>query len=141
MLGGRNPGLGLAILRVILGLIFLLHGWPKLAGGIEGTSAFLGSLGVPLPLVAAWGLSLLETVGGALLIVGLFVTPVALLLIAHMLAGIFLVHLPNGFYVIGRGQGGIEFNLLLIAGLLTLLLTGSGIATLASRFQKDIQVF
>ena len=55
MLGGRNPGLGLAILRVVIGLIFVMHGWPKLAGGIEGTAAFLGSLGVPLSGVVAWG--------------------------------------------------------------------------------------
>ncbi|WP_419167763.1 DoxX family protein [Candidatus Palauibacter sp.] len=140
MLGGRKPGLGLFILRVVIGLIFVMHGWPKLAGGIPDTAAFLGSLGVPLSAVAAWGIALLETAGGACLVVGLFVTPVALLLVAHMLAGIFLVHLANGFYVVGPGQGGIEFNLLLVAGLLTLLFAGSGIATLASRFQRDMQV-
>lgn len=140
MLGGRNPGLGLFILRVVIGFIFVMHGWPKLAGGIPDTAAFLGSLGVPLAGVAAWGIALLETLGGASLIVGLFVAPAALLLAAHMLAGIFLVHLANGFYVVGPGQGGIEFNLLLVAGLLVLLLAGSGIATLASRVQEEMHV-
>ena len=140
MLGGRNPGLGLFILRVVIGLIFVMHGWPKLAGGIPDTATFLGSLGVPLAGVAAWGIALLETLGGACLIIGVFVTPVALLLAAHMLAGIFLVHLANGFYVVGPGQGGIEFNLLLVAGMLVLLLAGSGIAALESRFQKDMHV-
>ncbi|MXW66674.1 MAG: DoxX family protein [Gemmatimonadales bacterium] len=140
MLGGRNPGLGLAILRVAVGLIFVMHGWPKLAGGIEGTAAFLGSLGVPLSAIGAWGIALAETLGGACLIAGLFVTPFALLLAAHMLAGIFLVHLANGFYVVGPGQGGYEFNLLLIAALLTLVLAGSGIATLKSLFTSDVEV-
>ena len=139
MLGGRNPGLGLALLRVVTGLIFLMHGGPKLAGGIEGAAALLGSLGIPLSGVAAWGVALAETLGGACLIAGLFVTPFALLLAGHMLAGIFLVHLANGFYVVGPGQGGYEFNLLLIAALLTLVLAGSGIATVRTPFTKDIE--
>ena len=138
MLGALNPGLGLAVLRVVLGVIFLMHGWPKLAGGIGETAGFLGSLGVPLPIVAAWALALLETVGGLLLIVGYLVTPVAVLLTLHMTAGIFLVHLPNGFFVIGPGQNGVEFNLLLISALLTVLFAGPGFGTLQSRFQKDI---
>ncbi len=140
MLGGRNPGLGLAILRVVTGLIFVMHGGPKLAGGIEGTAAFLGSLGIPFSGIMAWGIALAETLGGACLIAGLLVTPLALLLAAHMLAGIFLVHLPNGFYVVGPGRGGYEFNLLLIAALLTIVLAGSGIATIKSRFVRDVEV-
>ena len=140
MLGGRNPGLGLAILRVVIGLIFVMHGAPKLAGGIEGTAVFLGSIGIPLSGVAAWGIALAETLGGACLIAGLFVTPFSLLLAAHMVAGIFLVHLANGFYVVGPGQGGYEFNLLLIAALQTLVLAGSGIATARSLFTSDVEV-
>ena len=140
MLGGRNPGLGLAILRVVIGLIFVMHGWPKLAGGIEGTAAFLGWLGIPLSGIAAWGIALAETLGGACLVAGLFVTPFALVLAGHMVAGIFLVHLANGFYVVGPGQGGYEFNLLLVAGLLVLVLAGSGIATISSLFQRDMEV-
>ena len=140
MSNGLNPGLGLTILRVVLGMIFLAHGWPKLFGGIEFTSSFLTSLGVPFSSVAAWILALLETLGGILLVVGYVVAPVALLLIVHTLTGIFLVHLPNGFYVVGPGQGGIEFNLVLVAGLLVLIFVGSGFGTLQSRFQKDIKV-
>ena len=57
-----------------------------------------------------------------------------------MTAGIFLIHLQNGFYVIGPGQGGVEFNLLLIAALLTVLFAGPGFGTLQSRLQRDITV-
>lgn len=140
VLGALNPGLGLAILRIVLGVIFLMHGWPKLAGGIDATAGFLGSLGLPFPLLAAWGLALLEAVGGLLLIIGYLVAPVAVLLTLHMTAGIFLVHLANGFYVVGPGQGGIEFNLLLISALLTVLFAGPGFGTLKSRLQRDITV-
>ncbi len=106
---GVNPDLGLAILRVVVGVIFIAHGAPKIFGGMEGTAGFFGSLGIPLPIVAAWMISLLEFLGGIALIAGFLVTPIALLLTTHMLIGILLVHAANGFYVVGpEAQGGVS---------------------------------
>ena len=130
---GVNPELGLAILRVVLGVIFIAHGAPKLFGGMEGTAGFFATIGIPLPVVAAWTIALLEFVGGLALLAGFLVTPVALLLTVHMLAGIVLVHAKNGFYVIGPGSGGIEFNLLLVAAALMLVFGGPGMAAIDSR--------
>jgi putative oxidoreductase len=132
MKNGMNPELGLAILRIVIGVIFIAHGWPKL-GSMAGTAEFLGGLGVPAPVVAAWALTALELGGGILLLAGFLVTPVALLLTAHMLAGIVLVHAANGFYVLGPGSGGIEFNLLLAAAAMMLVFGGPGLAALDSR--------
>ncbi len=134
---GVNPDLGLAILRVVVGVIFVAHGAPKLFGGMEGTAGFFGSIGIPLPLVAAWAIALLEFLGGLALIVGLLVTPVSLLLAVHMFVGIVLVHAANGFYVVGPGSGGIEFNLLLIASLMVLVFGGPGLAAIDSRRAGD----
>lgn len=133
MKNGMNPELGLTILRVVLGVIFIAHGLPKLTGGIEGTVQFFGAVGIPAPLVAAWFIALLETLGGLMLLVGFLVTPVSLLLALHMLTGIVLVHAPNGFYVIGPGQSGIEFNLLLVASLLVMVFCGAGLAAIDNR--------
>jgi putative oxidoreductase len=131
---GVNPDLGLAILRVVVGVIFIAHGAPKIFGGMEGTAGFFGSLGIPLPIVAAWMISLLEFLGGIALIAGFLVTPIALLLTTHMLIGILLVHAANGFYVVGpEAQGGVEFNLLLGASLLMLVFGGPGLAALDAR--------
>lgn len=130
---GLNPELGLAILRVVLGVIFVAHGYPKIAGGVAGTGQFLGQLGVPLAGFFAWVVTLLEVFGGISLVIGFLVTPISLLLSFHMLIGIVLVHASNGFYVVGPGQGGIEFNLILIAALLALVLVGPGMAALDSR--------
>lgn len=128
MARGPNPPLGLAILRVVLGVVFITHGLPKLLGGVTGTAAFLDSLGFPGAIGWAWFITLLETVGGLMLIVGFLVTPVALLLAIEMVVAIVLVHAPNGWYVVGPGQGGAEFNTLLVAGLLTLVFAGAGLA-------------
>ena len=132
MKNGMNPELGLAILRIVLGVIFIAHGWPKI-GNIEGTVGFLESLSVPLPVVMAWLLAGLEFGGGLLLIAGFLVTPVSVLLTVQMLAGIILVHASNGFYVIDRGTGGIEFNLIVAASAMMLVFGGPGLAALDSR--------
>ena len=131
---GVNPDLGLAILRVVVGVIFIAHGAPKVFGGMGGTADFFGSLGIPLPIVVAWAVGLLEFFGGIALIAGFLVTPVALLLTTQMLIGILLVHAANGFYVVGpEARGGVEFNLLLGASLLMLVFGGPGLAALDSR--------
>ena len=122
-----RAGAGLAVLRLAVGVIFLSHGIPKLMGGVPGTAEFLGGLGIPAPTLAAWAVTLLEVGGGLLLILGLFVVPVAILLSLHMLLGIFLVHLEQGWYVVGPGQGGAEFNVLLIAASLAIALGGPGL--------------
>jgi len=123
---GKHPETGQAILRAILGVIFVSHGAPKLLGGVGATVDFFGQIGIPLAGLAAWLVTLLEVFGGMGLVVGFLVTPLSVLFIIHMLMGILLVHMANGWYVIGPGQGGAEFNVLLIAGLLSVVLTGPG---------------
>jgi putative oxidoreductase len=123
---GLAPDLGRILLRGTLGVVFVSHGLPKLFGGVGGMAGFLAQLGVPLAEAAAWGVTLLEIGGGAALLFGLFVPLTSVLLSVHMLAGILLVHGGNGWYVVGPGQGGAEFNVVLIAALLGLLFLGPG---------------
>ena len=131
---GVNPELGLALLRVVLGVIFISHGAPSLFGGMEGQVAFFSSLGIPLPVVVAWSVKLLEFFGGIALLIGLLVTPVSLLLVIHMLAGIVLVHAPRGWYVVGpEANGGVEFSVLLAASLMMLVFGGAGLASIDGR--------
>lgn len=131
---GVNPELGLALLRVVLGVIFISHGAPVLFGGMEGQAEFFGSLGIPLPLIVAWGIGLLEFFGGIALLIGLLVTPVSLLLVIQMFAGIVLVHAPRGWYVVGpEANGGVEFSVLLAASLMMLVFGGPGLASMDGR--------
>lgn len=123
---GLAPKTGKLILRVTLAVIFLSHGLPKLLGGVDGMATFLAQLGVPMASLAAWSVTLLEVAGGMLLLIGYLVPPIAVLLAFHMLLGIVLIHGASGWYVVGPGQGGAEFNVLLIAGLLALVFVGSG---------------
>src|ERR1700757_2979770 len=76
-LGSLQP-LGLLILRVALGLIFLTHGYPKLTRSATTMQGMFVQHGLPAQLVYVAGV--LETFGGVLLILGLFARPAALLL-------------------------------------------------------------
>jgi putative oxidoreductase len=114
------------ILRVLVGVTFLLHGLPKLSN-LAGFTGFLTSLGVPLPGVAAPIIMALEVVGGLLLIAGLGTRWVSLLFAAEMLVTTLLVKSGIGFIAPQGAPGvGAELDLLLLASSLILLAYGSG---------------
>lgn len=121
-------------LRIGIGTIMTVHGLGKLGigpaatpEGIGGFAGFLVSLGVPLPSVAAWVVTMVELVGGLLLLVGLFVRYAAVLIAADMVVATLLVHLPNGFAV---SDGGYEFTFLLALASISLVLSGPGVLSL-----------
>src|SRR6187455_503286 len=88
----------LAILRVVIGIVFMAHGYQKFfTMGVSGVTGFLTSLGVPFPALAAPAVSTLELAGGAALILGILARPIAFLLMCEMLTAIYLVHFGNGF--------------------------------------------
>ena len=119
-----SPEWGIAILRIVVGVVFLVHGYQKLfLMGFDNVAGFFGSLGIPLPMVAAIVVTLLELFGGLALIVGLFSRWFAIPLGITMLVAMVTVHLANGFSV---SNGGYEFVLTLLAASITLVLTGSG---------------
>ena len=126
--------LGLAVLRVVVGLVFLVHGYQKLfVMGMGGVTEFFMQIGAPLPGLSAPLVSLLEFAGGIALILGVLTPVVALLFAADMLGATFLVHLPNGFSV---SAGGYEFVLTLLAASLALALTGPGAYALDTVFRR-----
>ncbi len=119
---------GLAVLRIVVGVVFFVHGYQKLFKiGIHGVAGFFAHAGIPLPLVAAVTVMLVEFVGGILLITGLATRIPALLNAIDMLVAIFAVHLRNGFY---SSNGGYEFPLTLLAATVCLVLAGGGSASL-----------
>lgn len=115
--------LGLMVLRLGLGIVFFMHGWQKLFQmGIPGVTGFFGMLGAPVPMVAATLVTVLELVGGAMLIAGLFTRWVSIALAVEMLVAMLLVHLPGGFFA----PDGVELVLTLLAGSVALALAGPG---------------
>lgn len=119
-----------------MGFGFAAHGYAKLARGPESFAAILAAMGIPAPGPAAWLTSLLELLGGISLMLGAAVVPLSLPLAVIMAGALFGVHLRYGFSSVRLeglsasgakfGPVGYELNLLYIAGLLALALSGSG---------------
>jgi putative oxidoreductase len=86
----------LNLLRIVAGFLFWQHGAQKLLGfpGGEPVGDFLGLMGLA---------GILEMVGGAMLVLGLFSRPVAFILSGQMAWAYFSVHAPNGFWPIQNG--------------------------------------
>ncbi len=119
----RHQGIGLAIVRIITGIIFIAHGYQKLfVYGLAGVTASFTKMGVPLPSVAGPLVTMLEFFGGIGLVIGLLTRVIALGLAFDMLGAIFVVHLANGFFL----PTGYEFALTLMVVSLALFLGGPG---------------
>jgi putative oxidoreductase len=122
------------ILRVVVGLIFVMHGWQKLTvmqvGGVEG---MLNALGFPMAALLAPILIAAELGGGILLILGLFTHWSAKILAFVGLVALVAVHLKNGFFM---ATGGYEFILLIFVATVSVLITGPGKYSLDAKVHK-----
>lgn len=120
------------LLRVVVGAIFLAHGWEKYVGGVDGVTAFLAGMNFPMPGVLAVLLIAAEIVGGILLILGAYTYWAAKVLGFVALVALVAVHLPNGF----TGPGGYEFILLILVSCVSLAITGPGKYSYDARLKK-----
>lgn len=118
----------LLTLRALLGVVFVAHGAQKLFGafggeGLQGRADLMVGLGLEPGMLFAVLIGVAEFGGGLLLILGLL-TPLGALAIAGTMVGaIVTVSGANGFFT---QDGGLEYNLLLIALALVLLAFGPG---------------
>jgi putative oxidoreductase len=123
-------------IRIILGVGFIAHGWAKWNRGPAVFAELLKQAHVPMPLANAWLVTLLEIFGGLALLMGAFVTVVSIPLILSMLGAMFTVNIKFGFSAVKTigltpegpqlGPPGYEINLLYIACLVVLILSGAG---------------
>ena len=112
--------LGLLVLRLSLGLIFIYHGWPKLFTDPRHYAQMFAQMGFASP--TSYAIGALELFGGILLIAGFFTRPVALLLAIEMGVAIAKVHLAKGYLAVDQYQ----FPLVVGAAALALATCGAG---------------
>src|ERR1700722_20083286 len=126
-----DDSIATSILRLVLGVVFFAHGAQKMLGwfggfGFHGTMGFFTGMGMPAPL--AFLIICTEFFGGLGLIFGLLTRIAALGISGLMIGAIFMVHLPNGFFMnwMGNQKGeGFEYHLLALAMAAALLLRGA----------------
>lgn len=114
----------LSFLRIALIIIFLVH---SLAGMFNNGISDFGNLYLnnvgfaPFGLPLAWAIKLSHIALAVSLFTDKYLKITSLLTITILITGIFMVHLPDGWFVVGGGRNGIEFNFLLIMALLSVI--------------------
>ena len=107
----------LFLLRVVVGAVFIAHGWDKIQN-IEGVIGFFASLG--LASFFAYAVAWVEFLGGIALLLGVYSRWASYLLVLVMVGAIYLVKFKMGFV------GGYELELTLLASLFVVAFSGSG---------------
>jgi putative oxidoreductase len=132
----KSPTWAPVPLRLIVGFGFMEHGYAKLLKGPEAFASILHALGVPAPHWMAWLTILTELLGGFAVLLGAFVPLVSVPMAAILLTAMFTVHWQYGFSSIKLiavtpagakfGPPGYECDLLYLACIVALILSGSG---------------
>lgn len=117
--------LGILIVRLAVGGMMLLHGIGKIRGGVSGIADMLAARG--LPEIMAYGAYVGEVLAPALIIVGFWTRPAALLLIVNMITAIALAHSADILKLDPQSGGwAIELQMFYLLGALALVCTGAG---------------
>lgn len=119
--------IGLLLIRLMVGLVYLFHGSQKLfgwfgGGGLAGTAEAMGDMGLPVPLLSAALTGLAEFAGGLAVLTGVMVRVLVWPLVFAMLVASFWVH--GGAFSVQHD--GMEFPLTMAFVLAGLGLTGPG---------------
>jgi putative oxidoreductase len=116
----RLQPLALLVMRLVLGVVFVVHGYHKVFGGLHHHVQFVSSLG--LPGWTAYLSAFTEFFGGLLVLIGLFTRAAAFAICINMAVAIAKVHWHNGL----TGNSGYEFPLALAALAFALTFFGGG---------------
>jgi putative oxidoreductase len=125
---------GMLPLRIAVGLVFLMHGGQKLfVFGLAGTADIMGKLGLPVPVLCAAIVIIVELLGGLAILLGIFARLAGALLAFEMVVAILVARLHGGFFA----PYGYEFELTLLASCLTFAMTGPGRVSLEELWRRS----
>lgn len=112
------------ILRIAVAIILLMHSIPGMFnnGVNDFGNLYLNQIGfAPVGVYLAWSIKLSHVVCAVLLLMNRFIKPAAIITIFILIMGIILVHFKEGWFVVGGGRNGVEYNFLLICVLVAIM--------------------
>jgi putative oxidoreductase len=135
-----NDDMVLSVLRIVLGIVFIAHGVPKLTGFSGTMDFFTAQLGIPA--LFAFLAIMAEGLGGFGLVTGLLTRVAAFGIAVNMVVAVLMLHLQHGFFMnwLGNQKGeGYEYHLLVIAIAVALMIRGGGKWSIDSMITKQLK--
>jgi len=117
---GVDAAWGITVVRIMMGLLFAVHGFQKVSNGLGAVGASFAKMGIPAPQLIGPFIAGLELIGGICLILGLLTRLFGLLFSCEMLVTTLLIQLPT------RGWNGSDLDRMLLASGVLLLIAGPG---------------
>lgn len=127
----KNKDIALLLLRIGVGVIFIVAGWSKLSG-IEGVQGFFGNIGIPLAGFMAWVVAIVEFVGGIMILLGYKVEAPGILLAIVMLVAIFTVKMSGD-----NGFSGMRLEIMLLLASLAIAMMDTGKYSVEAMMSKS----
>ncbi|WP_165999425.1 DoxX family protein [Bacillus sp. Cs-700] len=124
------PHLGLLTIRLVVGVLFFVHGFLKFSGGIENTIAFFETIGIAGFL--AYVVAVIEIAGGILMILGIGTRFISVLFSMILIGALLTVKRSTGML------GGYELDIAFLAMSVSLLLSGGGPYSLSNCLIKSL---
>ena len=115
---------GKLLLRAVLAILLLFHGFSKLIGGIDPIVGMVTKAG--LPAVFAYGVYIGEVVAPLLILVGVFTRAAALIVAINMVVALLLAHTSQFFTMGPTGGWALELQGMYLAGAIAVALLGAG---------------
>ena len=128
-LSQQNKDIAMLLLRIGVGVIFIVAGWGKLTG-IEGVQGFFADIGIPLAGLMAWVVALVEFAGGIMVLLGAYIRVPAILLAIIMVVAILTTKLGQDF-------SAYRLDMMLLFASAALALIGSGGYSVDSKVQGN----
>ena len=112
------------LLRLAVAIILLAHGLGGMFnnGVNDFGNLYLNQIGfAPFGVYIAWAIKISHVVAAVCLVIDRYILWASIVTIFVLIMGIILVHYPEGWFVVGGGRNGVEFNFLLIFCLVTIM--------------------
>ena len=112
------------ILRVATAIILVIHSLPGMFnnGVNDFGNLYLNAIGfAPFGLAIAWAIKISHVIAAVLLLLNRYIKAASIVTIFVLIMGIIMIHFKEGWFVVGGGRNGVEYNFLLICVLLTIM--------------------
>lgn len=111
-------------IRFAVAVVLLVHGLGGMFnnGVNDFGNLYLNQIGfAPLGVPLAWAIKISHIIAAICLLTQKYIKPASIVTIFILIMGIVLIHFKEGWFVVGGGRNGLEFNFLLIFALLTIM--------------------